>query len=98
MKGELSTHQPPDEVWQSVAEWPKGTICCHANDITTDDHGSMEQASGVVALLKKNGFGGDGKVFPIRAYVRLKPECEAARRERVKDLLHKDALRKFEGR
>lgn len=51
----------------SNAEWPKGTMHC-GNDITTDTHGSMEQAEGVVNLLYRNGFGGDRKIFPIRAW------------------------------
>ena len=51
----------------SYAEWPKGTMCC-GNDITSDTHGSLEQAEGVVSLLYRNGFGGDRKIFPIMAW------------------------------
>lgn len=51
----------------SYAEWPKGTMHC-GNDITTDTHGSMAEAEGVISLLYKNGFGGDRKIFPIRVW------------------------------
>jgi hypothetical protein len=37
---------------------------------TTDLHNTKEQADGIVTLLKREGFGGDGKYFPIKTGVR----------------------------
>ena len=53
---------------QSVAYWPAGTTC-EPNDITRDNHYSHAEAEGVCSLLRRNGFGGDGKVFPLRTEV-----------------------------
>lgn len=52
--------------WRSVAVWPVGVV---EGDRSDDLHDTKEQASGVCALLKQNGFGGDGKVFPLQTYV-----------------------------
>ena len=53
--------------WLSVAEWPKGTIP-YLNDKTTDGHDTKEQAEGVCKQLKLKGWGGEGKVFPLKTY------------------------------
>lgn len=55
--------------WRSCARWPEGTVC--GTDKTTDVHDTKEQAMGVCRLLKQNGFGGNGGVFPIRTWVEI---------------------------
>lgn len=54
--------------WKSVAYWPEG--CCPAIGNVSDDlHYSKEAADAVCWLLHQNGFGGDGKYFPLRTEV-----------------------------
>lgn len=80
----VPTQTSADLPFRSFAKWPKGTV---ANDTSYDDHGTREQAQAVCDLLKLEGFGGDGKVFPVRAYVlevktapspMTQGECQAA--------------------
>lgn len=52
----------------SVAYWPEGTIKFQ-NDKTTDRHRSRRAAEAVCRGLKERGFGGRGKIFPIRTEV-----------------------------
>ncbi len=53
---------------QSNALWPCNTV--HADQNTTSDtHRSHEEAVNVTELLRSKGFGGDGKVFPLLAWV-----------------------------
>lgn len=52
--------------WKSIAVWPSGT--CQGNQ-SSDHHDTKEQAEGVAYLLKKNGFGGDRKIFPVQTFV-----------------------------
>ena len=54
--------------WKSCAQWPTGTIA-GSNDISTDEHGTREQAEAVCQLLRENGFGGDHQIFPVRTWV-----------------------------
>lgn len=56
--------------YKSCAAWPKGTF----DDLptpneTSDTHDTLEQALAVCQALVKNGAGGDGKAFPIRAWM-----------------------------
>jgi len=55
--------------WESWAIWPPGTIGQHITE-STDQHPTEEAAQGVIILLKREGFGGDRKIFPISAGVR----------------------------
>jgi len=58
--------------YQSRCQWPSGTLGTDG-DISTDDHYSREEAEGVCTLLKKEGFGGMRRVFPIRVWVQELP-------------------------
>lgn len=62
---------PQPKSWRSVATWPDtirvGNVV-GKND-SEDTHDSQEAAQAVCDLLKKHGFGGDGKVFPISTRV-----------------------------
>lgn len=53
--------------WKSCAQWPKGT-CDSINNYSEDTHFSESAAEAVVSLLYENGFGGDRKIFPVRAW------------------------------
>ncbi len=52
----------------SCAVWPKGTFRCQG-DYTEDSHSSEAQAEGVCALLRREGAGGERKVFPLDTWV-----------------------------
>ena len=48
----------------SIAVWPEGTVSDPDNE-SKDKHDTEGQASAVCSMLERNGFGGDGKVFPL---------------------------------
>lgn len=54
--------------FKSCAEWPEGTFSL-CNNTTRDTHATAEAAEAVCMLLRRNGAGGEGKVFPIRTWV-----------------------------
>lgn len=53
--------------WRSCAKWPRtpGYL-----DITqsTDEHDTKEQAEAVCRILRRVGFGGERKVFPLEVW------------------------------
>lgn len=53
--------------FKSFAQWPPGTIS-GGNDTSDDTHDTREQAEAVCQLLRRNGFGGCGQVFPVRTW------------------------------
>lgn len=55
--------------WQSVAQWPDTVSLGSTDNESRDYHTSEAAALAVVNMLKREGFGGEGKIFPIRAYV-----------------------------
>lgn len=55
--------------WRSVAVWPADSGLSIDNNTSTDTHDTREQAEGVCKLLRENGFGGDGKIFPVETRV-----------------------------
>ena len=52
--------------YQSNTLWPAG-VCPgpRGDNISTDTHDSVEESAGACRLLKRHGFGGEGKVFPL---------------------------------
>jgi len=58
-------------MYKSCAEWPEGTVSEPGN-ITKDSHHEKGQARSVCNLLRLQGFGGEGKVFPVRTWVEPK--------------------------
>ena len=54
----------------SVAQWPPGTLH-FSNDISTDKHNTQEQAEVVCKMLEEDGFGGEGKIFPVQTWVQV---------------------------
>jgi len=56
--------------WQSNAQWPLDTYRgIDGKGISTDMHRNKEAAVAVCDGLKKKGFGGEGKVFPVKVWV-----------------------------
>lgn len=58
--------------YQSNALWAAAEALCvspYGDNISTDTHDTFEQAIGVCKGLERHGFGGDGKVFPLRTWV-----------------------------
>ncbi len=57
-------------MYKSCAEWPKETYTNkYGNSISTDKHGSEEEAQSICRGLEREGFGGQGKVFPLKTWV-----------------------------
>lgn len=52
--------------YKSKALWPEGTIAYNPSE---DSHDTESAAFHVCKRLEKEGFGGDGKIFPIRTWV-----------------------------
>ena len=63
--------EPKPKAWRSIAVWPDTIRVGHivGKNESDDTHSSREQAEAVCALLRKHGFGGDGKVFPVSTRV-----------------------------
>lgn len=55
--------------YKSHAQWPEGTLCGYNNDVSNDSHYSYREAYNVCAMLEEQGFGGEGKVFPVDTWV-----------------------------
>lgn len=53
--------------FKSCAQWPKGQYPS-GNDITTDEHETEAAAKSICRALEQDGWGGEGKVFPIRTW------------------------------
>ena len=66
------------QIWKSHAEWPESSeiIGLDGTRITTDNHPTESSAHAICNLLHKEGFGGDGKIFPIRTWVSSKTTIE----------------------
>ena len=54
---------------QSNALWPPG-VCSSkwADNISTDKHATEAHAAAVCEMLKREGFGGERRVFPVRVW------------------------------
>lgn len=59
--------------WKSYAQWPAGTIAGSESQISEDTHTTREQAEAICRMLRQNGFGGDGRVFPVRVWFAPEP-------------------------
>lgn len=59
--------------WKSVAVWPKGVginLGNHENK-SEDTHDCPVFAARICAALEQNGFGGNGKIFPLSTRVEI---------------------------
>jgi len=61
--------------WASVAKWPYPDVnLMNGDNSSVDYHDTKEQALAVIRKLKKEGFGGGGRLFPIEVFVQeVKP-------------------------
>jgi hypothetical protein len=55
--------------YTSNAEWPKTVSLGNTDNTSSDTHDTHEQAQAVCDWLNLKGFGGNGKVFPLRTWV-----------------------------
>lgn len=55
--------------WKSVAYWPDSIKCSNEHNTSEDFHDTESQARGVCKLLRMHGYGGEGRVFPIKTEV-----------------------------
>ena len=53
--------------YKSIALWPKHEGIY--DDRSEDTHDTEKQAQCVCRMLEKQGFGGDGVIFPIKTWV-----------------------------
>ena len=57
-------------MFRSCAEWPKEVYTNeYGTHVSTDEHSSEESAEAICRMLKRDGFGGKAKHFPIRTWV-----------------------------
>ena len=75
--GEVVEDEQEPIAWRSIAVWPDtirvGNVV--GKNESDDTHDSKEQAEAVCKLLEKEGFGGNGHVFPIST--RVEPVFES---------------------
>ena len=56
--------------YKSNAQWPLDVYTGKYGDgVSTDSHHSEEQARSICKALESQGFGGEGKHFPIKTWV-----------------------------
>jgi len=57
--------------WKSRAMWPADADLCPSDYrfITDDNHQTEKMARAVAYMLTKDGFGGDGKIFPLATWI-----------------------------
>jgi len=56
-------------MFKSVAKWPQSVNLANSENISDDSHATLTSARIICDKLRKNGFGGDGKIFPIETWV-----------------------------
>jgi len=60
--------------WRSCSRWPV-TLGFLENQLTTDTHDTREQADAVCQMLKRDGLGGEGRIFPEETWIEeVKPQ------------------------
>jgi len=76
IEGKAPPPQAAGAVFTSCAEWPKdaGLYC---QNPTKDTHATWKAADAVCRRLMRDGFGGDGEIFPVRTWVEgPRPEAQ----------------------
>jgi hypothetical protein len=61
--------------YKSIAEWDYSICIDEGNEFTIDFHETEEQAQAVCKMLERDGYGGEGKIFPIETWVEKIKEC-----------------------
>jgi hypothetical protein len=74
----LSPAANPATRFHSFAQWPDTVNTGRSDHVSTDDHDTREAALAVCRELVRSGFGGDGKVFPLRAWIEPIPAANPA--------------------
>ena len=59
--------------YTSNAKWPRMDAYIGNSDVTSDEHDTKEQAQAVCDILEREGFGGEGKMFPVKTWVSESP-------------------------
>lgn len=59
-----------NEMFESVAKWPKEVSTGNDPNLSTDKHATEEQALSVCEALEREGLGGMRQIFPLVTYVR----------------------------
>lgn len=54
--------------YKSCAKWPEGT-CDFSNNVTRVVEPDKVAAEIVCKKLERSGFGGEGKVFPLKTWI-----------------------------
>ena len=68
-------------MWTSHAQWPLETYKgMYGDGISTDTHQTQAQAEAVCAALRREGFGGEGKSFPLKTWVTPNDKIHARRK------------------
>lgn len=58
------------EEYRSLVYWPKDKISLgNSDNMSIDTHITKEQAIAVCKSIEKRGFGGEGKIFPLKTEV-----------------------------
>jgi len=55
--------------FSSNAEWPEEVNIGKIPNVSTDEHRDKETANWICLQLQRHGFGGEGKIFPIKTWV-----------------------------
>lgn len=58
----------PAKQWTSNAEWPDEVKLGIKPNVSTDTHGTYDEAESACSYLERKGLGGMGKVFPIKTW------------------------------
>lgn len=70
----MNSENPENELWYSVADWGDYTVFNgRLDNITHDTHPTEDAAQAVVRMLTREGFGGEGQVFPVKVWVSDEP-------------------------
>ena len=62
--------EPQPIGWESIAWWPETVSLMSVENTSKDTHHSEEAARAVCGMLRRNGLGGDGKIFPLKTDVK----------------------------
>jgi len=55
--------------YHSNAQWPDCVALGTSDNSSTDSHYTKKEAESICKMLERDGFGGDGLIFPIKTWV-----------------------------
>jgi hypothetical protein len=62
--------------WKSCVQWPTGKT---AFSVSTEEHDSEAAARSVCAMMRRDGFRAESKVFPLRTWIEFEALCLSVR-------------------